>query len=50
MPLQVAVIGAGIAGLSAAIGLRRAGHGVVVSHLYALRHQTNLPDIRTIPL
>ena len=29
-PLKVLVIGAGIAGLSAAIGLRRAGHEVEV--------------------
>ena len=30
MPLKILVIGAGIAGLSAAIGLRRAGHDVEV--------------------
>ena len=29
-PLKVLVIGAGIAGLSAAVGLRRAGHEVEV--------------------
>ena len=36
MPLQIAIIGAGIAGLSAAIGLRRAGHDAVVGLLYSL--------------
>jgi monoamine oxidase len=30
MPLQVAVVGAGLAGLSAAIDLHRAGHNVQV--------------------
>ncbi len=30
LPLKVGVIGAGIAGLAAAIGLRRAGHDVEV--------------------
>ena len=30
-PLKAIVIGAGIAGLSAAVGLRRAGHDVEVS-------------------
>jgi hypothetical protein len=35
MPLQIAIIGAGIAGLSAAIGLRRAGHDAVVGLLYS---------------
>ena len=29
-PLKIIVVGAGIAGLSAAIGLRRAGHNVEV--------------------
>jgi 2-polyprenyl-6-methoxyphenol hydroxylase-like FAD-dependent oxidoreductase len=36
MPLQIAIIGAGIAGLSAAIGLNRAGHNVVVIGLLTL--------------
>jgi salicylate hydroxylase len=30
MPFQIGIIGAGIAGLGAAIGLRRAGHDVEV--------------------
>jgi hypothetical protein len=36
MPLQIAIVGAGIAGLSAAIGLRRAGHDAVVGLLCSL--------------
>ena len=31
MPLKVIIIGAGIAGLTAAVSLRRAGHEVEVS-------------------
>jgi len=30
--MKIVVVGAGIAGLSAAIGLRRAGHEVTVSY------------------
>lgn len=36
-PLDIAIVGAGIGGLAAAIGLRRAGHNVSVSafiHVY----------------
>ena len=35
-PLKVIIIGAGIAGLTAAIGIRRAGHEVEVSPLQPL--------------
>jgi glycine/D-amino acid oxidase-like deaminating enzyme len=40
MPLQIAIVGAGIAGLSAAIGLERAGHDVVVRGLDPITIQT----------
>tara|TARA_R110002060_G_scaffold17057_2_gene23642 strand:+ start:249 stop:464 length:216 start_codon:yes stop_codon:yes gene_type:complete len=33
-PLDIAIIGAGIGGLSAAIGLRKNGHKVSVSSVY----------------
>ena len=36
MPLKVVVVGAGIAGLCAAVSLRQAGHSVQVSSSYAL--------------
>lgn len=37
--LHVAIVGAGIAGLSAAIGLRRAGHAVEVCFVGLLRRR-----------
>lgn len=40
MPLQIAIVGAGIAGLSAAIGLQRAGHDVAVKDLDPITFQT----------
>lgn len=36
-PLKVGVVGGGIAGLSAAIALKRAGHSVEVSELFFSR-------------
>jgi 2-polyprenyl-6-methoxyphenol hydroxylase-like FAD-dependent oxidoreductase len=43
MPLQIAIIGAGIAGLSAAIGLHRAGHDAVVGLLCSLTMRNYQP-------
>lgn len=37
-PLNVVIVGAGIGGLTAAIGLRRNGHNVTVSYLICSEH------------
>jgi hypothetical protein len=53
-PLNIAIVGAGIGGLTAAIGLRRNGHHVSVSYrnrclgkLLTFNRSMNSPDSRT---
>lgn len=43
-PLDVLIVGAGIAGLSAAIALGKQGHRVVVSILHAVRYLAKCLD------
>lgn len=40
-PLSIVIVGAGIGGLSAAVGLRRQGHHVSVSLPYIISFETN---------
>lgn len=54
MPLDIAIIGAGIAGLSAGVSLRRAGHTVVIYERSALNNEVgaaiNVPPNAARPL